>query len=334
MTLANWRSSANQAFSTQTYGKTRILSGWAEDVFHLSPGALITAGLRYDDWRAFDGGTGRLGTGALAGRPVYASYAARHETALNPTLSGQIDLDGTRLQLSLAMATRFPTVGELYQGSLNGDGSFNANSFDPNLKPERSKDANLLVSRALGPVTLTGSLFYQRVRNTIFQFYGFNQNGVSSATYKNIDLTRQWGIELISEAKNWPIDGMAIEANGAFIDSKTLRNAANPLAEGVQFARIPKWRLNGTLRYDLTPRLQGALGARYASRPNTDLFGLQRGDAFGFTSELFALDARINWKAHEHLRLSAGVDNITNDRAWVYHPYQQRSFLVEAGWTL
>lgn len=333
-TLPNWRSAASQAFLSQTYGKTRIVAGWAEDALHLSDTALITAGLRYEDWRAFDGGLGRLGTGPQAGQRIFNSYATRHETALNPTLSAQIDLNGTRLQLSLAMATRFPTVGELYQGSLNGDGTFNVNSFDPNLKPERSKDANLLVSRNLGPVTLTGSLFYQRVRNTIFQFYGFNQNGLSSSTYKNIDLTRQWGIELIGEAKNWPIDGMAIEVNAAFIDSKTLRNASNPLAEGVQFPRIPKWRLNGTLRYDLTPRLQGALGARFASRPNTDLFGLQRGDGYGFTSELFALDARINWKATDHLRLSAGVDNITNDRAWVYHPYQQRSVLVEAGWTL
>ncbi|WP_163574435.1 TonB-dependent receptor, partial [Klebsiella pneumoniae] len=66
----------------------------------------------------------------------------------------------------------------------------------------------------------------------------------------------------------------------------------------------------------------------------TDLFGLQRGDTFGYTSELFALDARVNWKMTDNFRLSAGVDNITNDRAWVYHPYPQRSFLIEAGWKL
>jgi iron complex outermembrane receptor protein len=102
----------------------------------------------------------------------------------------------------------------------------------------------------------------------------------------------------------------------------------------VQFPRIPKWRVNANLRYDLTPKLQGSLGLRYASRPNTDLFGLQRGDTFGFTSELFALDLRFNWQLAETLRLSAGVDNLTNDRAWVFHPYPQRTFLIEAGWRL
>ena len=70
---------------------------------------------------------------------------------------------------------------------------------------------------------------------------------------------------------------------------------------------------------------------RYASRPNTDLDGLQRGDAYGYTSELFALDLKGNVDVSDALRISIGVNNLTNDRAWVYHPYPQRTFLVEAG---
>ena len=162
---------------------------------------------------------------------------------------------------------------------------------------------------------LTGSIFYQRVKNTIFQFIGFNQNGVSTSTFKNIDVTRQYGIEAIAEMRDWPIAGMNIDFNAAYTDSKTVRNDAAPAAEGVQFPRIPKWRINGNIRYGITETLEASLGMRYASRPNTDLFGLQRGDTFGFTSELFALDARVNWDVLEHFRISAGVDNITNNRA-------------------
>ena len=101
----------------------------------------------------------------------------------------------------------------------------------------------------------------------------------------------------------------------------------------MQFPRIPRWRVNASLRYGFAPALQGSLGVRYASRPNTDLFGLQRGDTFGFTSELFALDARVNWQATREVRVSAGADNLTNHRAWVYHPYPQRTWLLELGWT-
>jgi iron complex outermembrane receptor protein len=325
-TLPNWQSKAAAVFSTRTFGRTRILAGWGEVVVHLSPGASITGGLRYENWRAYGGG---IRTAAASGL-----YPSRQEDALSPKLTGQVELPGgTQLQLSLASATRFPTVGELFQGSLVSDGSFNQ-SFDPGLKPERSLDANFLVAQKIGPVRLTGSAFYQRVRNTIFQFFGLNQNGLLVSNYKNIDLTRQYGLEGIVETKNWPVRGMAVEGNVAWIDSRTLRNASAPLAEGVMFPRIPRWRINGAIRQDLGHGLQAALGLRYASRPNTDIFGRVRGDTFGFASELFALDAKLNWHATDNLRLSTGVNNITNDRAWVFHPYPQRNFLIEAEWRL
>lgn len=334
-TLQNWTSEANKNFSTRTFGKTRQLSAWAEARFFLDP-MTITFGGRYDNWRAYDGGLTRLGTVAPnLGQPVSNYYAARGADAFSPSLSFEYRFPrGTQVQLSLAAATRFPTVGELFQGSLNGDGTFNVNSFDPNLKPERSTDANLLVAHDFGKFKLTGSVFFQRVRNTIFSFQGFNQNNQLTSSFKNIDATRQWGFEAIAETRNWPVDGMSIDANLAWIDSVTLSNPAAPAAEGVQFPRIPRWRINANLRYDLTDRLQGSIGMRYASRPNTDLFGLQRGDTYGFTSELFALDLRLNWQATDQLRVSAGVDNLTNDRAWVFHPYPQRTFLLEAGWKL
>lgn len=333
-TLADWSSAAGKAFSTRTFGKSRQLSAWAEGRWLLDP-LTVTVGLRYDNWRAYDGGLARLGSGAQAGRQVANRYAARSQDSVDPSLSFEYRFgDGTQVQLSLAMATRYPTVGELFQGSLNGDGTFNVNSFDPDLKPEKSKDANLLVAHDFGPIKLTGSAFFQRVKDSVFSFTGFNQNGVMTSSFKNIALTRQFGFEAIVETRDWPLPGMNIDANAAYIDSRTLRNPSAPAAEGVQFPRIPKWRINANLRYAFSKAIEGSLGMRYASRPNTDLFGLQRGDTFGFTSELFALDARLNWKLTDQVRVSAGVDNITNDRAWVFHPYPQRTFLVEAGWRL
>ncbi len=329
-TVPNWRDDTGRAFSTRTFGKTRLLAGWAEG--RLRADALVfTLGARFESWRAFEGGLARIST---RGQPVTNRYADRSDTAFDPKLSVEWHGGRTSVQLSLAEATRFPTVGELFQGSLDGDGVFNPNSFDPNLKPERSRDANLVVGHNFGRLKLTGSAFWQRVDDTIFAFVGFNQNGITTSTFKNIDRTRQYGLELIAEARDVGVRGLDVDANLAWIDSKTVRNDSAPAAEGVQFPRIPRWRLNANLRYQVTPRVLASVGARYASRPNTDLFGLQRGDTFGYTSELFALDAKVNWKMTDNFRLSAGVDNITNDRAWVYHPYPQRSFLLEAGWTL
>ena len=332
-TTTRWRDGGGAALSTRTFGRTTMIGVFAEDAISLDDATRLTLGLRYDRWRAYDGGITALArAGAQAGQPVTQTYAARSEDAWSPKVALRHVFDGGWVaELSLAMATRFPTVGELFQGSLNGDGSFNANSFDPNLKPERSKDANLLLRHRIGPVTLTGSAFYQRVRDTIFNFIGFNQNGVSVSNFKNIAVTRQYGLEAIAETHDWPVRGLDIDANAAWIDAITVRNPSDRASEGVQFPRIPRWRLNGNLRYRLTPRLQTVVGVRYASRPNTDIDGYYRGDDYGYTSELFALDLRANLDVTDRLRFSAGVNNLTNDRAWVYHPYPQRTFLLETG---
>lgn len=325
---SHWREATAPRLQTRTFGRTSTIGMFGEDVIALDKATHLTLGLRYDRWRAFGGGL-------IAGEALVHPYPDRHDSAWSPKLALSHDFaGGWTAEFSLAEATRFATVGELFQGTLNGDGSFNPDSFDPDLRPERSHDANLIVRHDFGPVSLTGSVFYQRVKNTIFQFSGFNQNGVLTTTYKNIDLTRQYGVEMIAQAHDWPIRGIDIDANAAWLDAATLKNRADPASQGVQFPRIPHWRLGGNVRYHVTPRLQAVMGLRYASRPNSDLDGRMRGDDYGYTSELFALDLRANLKINDHLRLSAGINNLTNDRAWVYHPYPQRTFLLEAGVTL
>ena len=301
---------------------------FVEDAIRLGDETLLTLGARQDWWRAYDGGlTGRAGEGLAT-----QAYPVRSAAAFSPKLSLRHRFgDAWIAELSLATATRFPTVGELFQGSLRGDGSFDPDSFDPDLKPERSTDANLIVRRAFGAVTLTGSLFYQRIEDAIFSFTGLNRNGVTTSSFKNIDATRAVGAELIAETRDWPARGLDVDANAAWIDAITAENHADPASEGVQFPRIPHWRLGGNLRWRVLPHVQAAMGVRYASRPNSDLDGQLRGDTYGYTSALFSLDLKANLEVSEALRLSAGVNNLTNDRAWVYHPYPQRTFFLEAG---
>jgi iron complex outermembrane receptor protein len=329
----NWRAASGRTQRTRTFGRTRTIGVFAEDAVALDADTLLTLGLRADWWRAYDGGlTARATSGTQAGQLIMQAYTVRTETAFSPKLALKHGLGGGwAAELSFALATRFPTVGELFQGSLNSDGSFNQDSFDPNLKPEKSRDANFLLRKRFGPMTLTGSLFYQRIRDAIFSYVEIKPSGFSVSSFKNIDVTRQFGAELIAEVRDWPAQGLDIDANAAWIDAKTVRNHIDRNSEGVQFPRIPSWRFNGNLRWRLAPSLQAVVGVRYASRPNTDLDGLQRGDAYGYTSELFALDVKANVDLARNLRLSAGVNNLTNDSAWVFHPYPQRTFVIEAG---
>lgn len=341
---SNWRAAsinpagtlAGDGRTNLTGGKTRLLGAFIEDDIDLSDTLDLTLGVRVDRWEAFDGQVGGLGAAAAGSglRPfVVQDFPDREETDVNGAASLQWEIaDGWFGQLSLATATRYPTVGELFQGSLLSDGSFNLNSFDPNLKPEKSKDANLMLRRELGPIRLTGSLFYQHVDDFLFRQQGFNQFGVIVSSNQNIDEVRQAGIEGIFEASDWLADGLDMELNLAFIDAEILSNPGAPASEGKQFPRIPYWRANGSIRYRFASDWQANLGFRMNTETSNDLEHTQFGDTFGYASEQFIVDTRLTWDATEQAQISFGIDNINNDKAWAFHPFPQRTFVVEARW--
>jgi len=323
---ANWRTASDPRFTAATQGKTSLWGVWIEDAWSLGRDFTLTGGLRYDRWRAFDGGI----SGLVRGVRQDAAYASRSDSSISPKLSLQGRLPGDMdLQLSFGTATRFPTVGELFQGRFDTDlGIIDPQSFDPDLRPEKSKDANLIVGRSFGKLRMTASIFWQDIDDAIFSFQGLNQFGTVVSSYKNVDRMRQVGVELIAEMKNI-LPGLDIDGNVAWTDAKTLRNVADPRAEGVQFPRIPRWRANGNIRYQLAEPVKLSLGWRFATRPNSDLLGLVRGGAYGFQTEYFFVDSRASFAINKTFELSVGIDNIFNDQAYVSHPLPQRTFVAD-----
>jgi len=323
----NWHTATAPVYSTSTYGKTSLWGVWAEDAYDLDGNFVLTGGLRFDSWRAFDGGIGKRVSGARAD----SAYPEREETSVSPKLSLQGRIPGDfELQVSVGTAERFPTVGELYQGRFDDiTREIDPTSYDPNLKAETSRDANLILRRTFGKVRSTTSLFYQDIEDAIFSFSGLNQYGTVVSSYKNVDKVRQYGLELILEATDVLVPGLDIDANVTRIDAKTIKNSANTTAEGVKFPRIPDWRSSGNIRYRVSDSVKASLGWRYASRPNSDLFGLSRGGAYGFQTEYFTVDSRVTWNATDKVQLGVGIDNLFNDQAYVSHPLPQRTFVVD-----
>lgn len=321
-----WRQASSPAFTAATYGKTSLWGVWVEDAVDLGADWVVTGGLRYDRWRAFDGGIAK----PFAGVRTDDRYPTRSDDSISPKFSIQGSLaPRLDLQVSLGASKRFPTVGELFQGRFDDIAqAIDPQSFDPNLKAERSRDANLILRYDAGVARITGSAFYQMIDDAIFSFNGLNQFGTVVSSYKNVDKVKQYGLELILEAKDI-LPGLDIDANLAWISAKTIRNLSNPAAEGVQFPRIPKWRSNGNIRYRIAGPLKASLGWRYASRPNSDLFGLARGRAYGFQSEYLTFDGRVSWAFTKGIELSAGIDNLFNYKAYVAHPLPQRTFVVD-----
>ena len=74
---------------------------------------------------------------------------------------------------------------------------------------------------------------------------------------------------------------------------------------------------------------------RYASR---NYATLDNSDIVGNTYQGFykylVVDARALFRVSEKLELALGIDNITNDKYFLFHPFPQRSVTVEATWKL
>lgn len=321
-----WRNAANQKFAIETKGKSNLSGIFVEDEIHVRDDLSVTAGVRVEQWKAFDGSINQ----ATATAPKH--YDSRKETDTNLSLSSQWNFAEKWLaQLSLATATRFPTVGELFQGKFDSVGVFDPKSFDPNLRPEKSHDANFILRHEFSKARITGSVFYQDVDDFIFSFERLDV-GVKRTSFMNIDRVRQTGVELIVETYDWLAQGLNVDFNIAYIDDKILKNPLLVESEGKQFPRIPYWRVNSQARYQLADAWRLSGGVRYNSRPNNNLEATQRGDTFGYASEQLIADVRLSWQANESTELSFGVDNINNDKAWAFHPFNQRTYLMELKW--
>src|SRR3989304_1975484 len=100
----------------------------------------LTLGLRYEQWRAFDGTT----TNAATTQP----HTERKENFTSPKLSlAWVATEDWLLRGSLSSAARFPTVTELFQSGVSGTST---TISDPNLKPEKILARGPAARRGLG----------------------------------------------------------------------------------------------------------------------------------------------------------------------------------------
>ena len=102
---------------------------------------------------------------AQIGTPAYSLDF----TTISASLGGQYEVSpGWRAGLSLSHSARAPSVDELFaNGPHGGTQAFEVG--DAGLEPEKSNSVELSVHHSSGPVHVSGSLYYSRFANFIFQ---------------------------------------------------------------------------------------------------------------------------------------------------------------------
>lgn len=321
---SDWRGGAPGALNQLAQGRTRTLALWAENQFDLADSLRLTAGARYEWWRAYGGRNFSLAPALDIAQPEQSAEGLSPKASLRWGPAR-----GLSLTLSAGQAYRFPTVSELYQAISTGP---SLTVPDPNLRPERARSAELagMWTNRSGHVRL--SLFHESIRGALISQTAPLVPG--SATLfnfvQNVDKVRTQGIELAFERRGLAVPELDLSGSVTLARPKVVEDPAFPAAEGKDLPQVPRRRATLVLTWRPSEAASLTLAGRYSSRS----FGtIDNSDIVAHTYQGFegyvVADARANFRIGEHWNAAFGVENLTNEKYYLFHPFPQRSFTAE-----
>lgn len=321
---ANWREGAPGALSQLAEGRTRTLAVWAENAFDLTDTLELTLGARYEAWRAYDGRNFSLAPALDVAQPGQSAQGISPKASLR-----WLPSPGWSLTFSAGQAYRFPTVSELYQAISTGPTLTVPN---PNLRPERARSAELagIWTNRSGHVRL--SLFGESIRNALISQTAPLVPG-STALFgfvQNVEHVRTTGLELAFERRGLGVANLDLSGSVTLARPRVVEDAAFPAAEGKNIPQVPRRRATLVMTWRGSDGASLTLAGRYASRSfgTIDNSDIVAHTYQGFEGYLVA-DARANLRIGQQWNVAFGVENLTNQKYYLFHPFPQRSFTAE-----
>lgn len=160
----------------------------AENRMMLSPQLTFINGMSFD-WRDLKKAEEYGAVPGQTGNRIF-SYPIRNSSAFNA--QAQIlwtPTEATRAHASLSSRARFPTVFERFSSRFGGATS------NPDLKAERSNNAEIGLTHDLGPVRIDGAVFYSWLRDVIVAF-PMIFNGAAVTQSRNLGKGEYYGAEI------------------------------------------------------------------------------------------------------------------------------------------
>jgi iron complex outermembrane receptor protein len=321
---ANWLNGAPGTRASAARGRTATNAIWLEDVWSFAPGFKVTVGGRYEDWRAYDGSNFSAVPALNVKQPKLSGQFFSPKAALAWDVT-----DEWTLSASWGGAYRMPTVTELYQAVTTGTQLTVPN---PDLKPEHANTVELSAEHAMEEGRVRLSLFHETVEDALLsQFAPLVPGSTTLYSFvQNVDRTRAQGIELVAEQDDVLVSGLQLSGSVIYVDGRIVKDPVFPAAIGKHIPQLPPWRANLVATYRPDDRIAFTLAARYSGRS----FGtIDNSDPVSRTFQgfgaYFVMDARIRYRIDGNWSASVGVDNLNNDKYFEYHPFPQRTFVME-----
>ncbi|MCF6354412.1 MAG: TonB-dependent receptor [Candidatus Polarisedimenticolaceae bacterium] len=306
------QSTGGETFTHAIFGQW----GW-----NFAPAWDVALGARYERWKMEDGFYYKWG-GDME------NYKDRTERGFSPKFSLGLTPQGLwKYRYSVAKAYRFPIVEELYK---NEEATNSTSIADADLEPEIGIHHNLMAERKIPGGFLRVNLYHEVIDDVIFSQRITLPDSTTVSSFLPIDEVTTTGLEFMLQQSRVFNTNLDVRFNVAYTDSEVTQHDADPSMEGNNMPRMPDWRSNLLLSYHINAMWDSSVGVRYASNSygrldNTDdeeqVFGAQ--DSYTF------VDLKVNFRPTKESRIGFGVDNVTDEKAFVYHPWAQRSFYME-----
>ncbi len=303
-------------------GETTTHAAFAQLGWEFIPDWDVAFGLRYEDWASKGGFVSNGSVDTSANQPD------RDESKLSTKFSLGYTPANWTFRYSFATAYRFPVVEELFK---NVD-AFNSKSIaNPGLKPEDGVHHNLLIKYDMNNGFASLNIFRDDIEDVIFN-QSLLVEGTKISSFLPIDNVVTDGVEFAVEQRHIGGSNFDINFNITWMDASVKEHKADPSLEGNQFPRLPKWRANLFSTYHVNDAWDVSLGARYQGDPygridNTD----HERETFGAQDRYLMVDFKTTYRPSIFDgRISFGIDNLTDEEAFVFHPYPQRTFFLEA----
>lgn len=318
----NWQDEGSRtALTGRNEGKTQTDALYIQDEWKFAPRWMLTGGVRQERWQAFDGG---IYTAALGAN----QFSSREEKATSPKLSVAYDLSQDwLLRASVGKAYRFPTVTELFQTETQGA---TTRISDPSLKPEQIVASELAAEGGVLGGSLRLSLFQEIIRDALYSFTDYN----NVSRNQNVDKVRARGIETSYQAQG-VLPRLDLGGSVTYVHSRVLENHLNPASVGKHMIRLPDWRATLFASYRFDDRWTGFAGLKYSgTQYNNPDNSDTSPDRYGGNSKFLTLDAKLSYRIAKQVAAAVGIDNLTNDKHYAFHPYPQRTYHAEVRFDL
>lgn len=324
----DWRSGPEGALTQASAGRTQTDALWLQYAWKIAQPLTLTVGGRQEWWRASNGLNFAASPAFLVNQPTLS--AARFSP--KATLAWSPDEEWT-ITGSFGAAYRFPTVTELYQAVTTGP---TITSPNPTLRPERALSEELTVRHGRGSDYVRLSLFNEDLTDALLSQTAPLVPGSSTlfSYVQNVDRLRTRGVELaVVETDLLP--GFDLSGSVTLIDPRITANAAFPDAIGKRPPQLPLRKATIVATWRPTDQLALTAAARFASRSFATINNI---DSNANTYQGFdgyaVVDLRAQFKVTRRWQLALGVDNVGNDRYFLFHPFPQRSFTAELTYRL